>query len=60
MTEAPIPRHMALLKEAKRLAIGDHPLAKYVPPALLLVDALLCSFIISRVSCKLSLLSLRL
>ena len=42
----------ALVKQAKGVAMGTHPLSKYVPAALLLVDALLCSLIISRVSCE--------
>ena len=33
--------------------MGEHPLSKYVPPLLLLVDALLTSLIISNVACKL-------
>jgi alpha-1,3-mannosyltransferase len=46
------PWHKDLLGQAKRLAHGDHPLAKYIPPALLLVDTLLCSLIISKVACR--------
>jgi hypothetical protein len=51
MAEETVPRHVAIYKEAKKLAMGDHPLAKFVPPVLLLMDALLCSFIISKVPC---------
>jgi hypothetical protein len=48
-----VPWHNDLLGQAKHLAHGDHPLSKYIPPALLLCDALLCSLIISKVECKL-------
>jgi len=44
--------YTALVKQVKDVALGTHPLSKFVPPALLLVDALLCSLIISRVSCE--------
>ena len=46
------PRYILLLRQAKRLALGEHPLAKYVPPLLLLADALLTSLIISKVACR--------
>ncbi|KAG0652905.1 Dolichyl-P-Man:Man(5) c(2)-PP-dolichyl mannosyltransferase [Hyphodiscus hymeniophilus] len=44
------PRHIALLRQVKSLAMGEHPLSKYVPPILLLADALLTSLIISKVA----------
>jgi hypothetical protein len=47
------PSHTTLYRHAKDFALGEHPLAKYAPPVLLLLDALLCSLIISKVSCKL-------
>lgn len=51
-TKEVVPWHADLLGQAKRLAHGEHPLAKYIPPALLLGDALLCSLIIYKVACK--------
>lgn len=47
------PRYVALYRQANDLAMGEHPLSKYVPPLLLLADALLTSLIISKVACKL-------
>jgi alpha-1,3-mannosyltransferase len=44
--------HVALYRQVKSLALGEHPLSKYVPPLLLLADALLTSLIISKVACK--------
>lgn len=44
------PRYIALYRQAKNFAMGEHPLAKYGSPVLLLLDALLCSLIISKVS----------
>ena len=41
------------LRQLKDLARGEHPFARFVSPALLLVDAVLCSLIISMVSCGL-------
>lgn len=49
------PHHVALYQHVKRLAVGDHPLAKYASPLLLFLDALLCSLIISKVACELHL-----
>jgi hypothetical protein len=46
------PRHVALYRQAKNFAMGEHPLSKYGSPVLLLLDALLCSLIISKVACK--------
>ena len=46
------PRYIAIFRQAKNLAMGEHPLSKYVPPLLLLADALLTSLIISKVACK--------
>jgi len=46
------PKHVVLFRQAKDLAMGVHPLSKYVPSFLLLLDALLCSLIISKVACK--------
>jgi len=51
------PQHVALYRQAKSLAIGEHPLSKYVPPMLLLADAFLTSLIISKVACTLLLQS---
>lgn len=48
------PTHVDYLHQAKDLAMGVHPLSKYVPPLLLLADALLTSFVIFKVSCELS------
>ena len=48
------PRHVAYYRQAKDFALGVHPLSKYGPPLLLVFDALLCSLIISKVSCKFS------
>lgn len=39
-------------RQVKDLALGVHPLAKYVPPLLLLADAVLCSLIIWKISCN--------
>ncbi|KAH8596126.1 glycosyltransferase family 58 protein [Bisporella sp. PMI_857] len=50
MADTEIPPHVALLRQAKKLALGEHPLAKYIPPLLLLADAFLSSLIISYVS----------
>jgi hypothetical protein len=47
------PWYTDLPRQAKRLALGEHQLSKYIPPALLLCDALLCSLIISKVACRL-------
>jgi alpha-1,3-mannosyltransferase len=47
------PRHVAYYRQAKELALGQHPLSKYGPPLLLLFVALLTSVIISRVACEL-------
>ena len=58
MAEKDAPIHMVLYRHAKNLAMGTHPLAKYVPALLLLVDSLLCSMIISYVPCKFKLLPL--
>ena len=52
MAEQEPPWHIVLYRQVKSLAIGEHPLSKYVPPLLLLVDALLTSLIISKVACK--------
>jgi alpha-1,3-mannosyltransferase len=46
------PRHITLVRQVKSLAMGEHPLSKYVPPLLLLTDALLTSLIISKVACE--------
>lgn len=46
------PTHVSYLRQAKDLAIGVHPWSKYVPPLLLLADALLTSLIIYKVACK--------
>lgn len=39
------------VRQTQRLAMGDHPLAKYVPPLLLVLDAVLTNLIISKVAC---------
>lgn len=54
-----MPRHVAYYQQAKQLAMGVHPLSKYVPPLLLLADALLTSLVISKVACKLPMRLLR-
>ena len=41
------------LRQARDLAMGEHPLSRFVPPLLLLADALLTSAVIFKVSCKL-------
>jgi len=46
------PNHVTLYREIKSFALGEHPWAKFASPVLLLLDALLCSLIISKVSCK--------
>lgn len=46
------PRHVAIYQQVRSFAMGEHPLAKYASPVLLLLDALLCSLIISKVACK--------
>jgi alpha-1,3-mannosyltransferase len=46
-------RHVAYIRQAKDLALGQHPLSKYGPPLLLVFDALLTSLIISKVACEL-------
>ncbi|KAE8447720.1 hypothetical protein EG329_010527 [Mollisiaceae sp. DMI_Dod_QoI] len=48
--EAEPPRHVDYLRQAKHFAMGEHPLSKYVPPLLLLADALLTSYVIFKVS----------
>lgn len=45
---------MVLYHHVKNLALGAHPLAKYIPPLFLLIDSILCSLIISYVPCKLN------
>lgn len=59
MAEESIPpvRHISYLRQAKDLAMGIHPLSKYVPPLLLIADAFLTSLIIYKVSCTLPFLS---
>lgn len=47
------PRYAAVLRQLKGFALGVHPLSKYGAPLLLLLDALLCSLIITKVACKL-------
>lgn len=51
MAAPSLPRHVSLYQQAKELAMGHGPLAKFVPPALLALDAVLCSLIISRIPC---------
>jgi hypothetical protein len=47
-----VPPHVDYIRQARAFAMGEHPLSKYVPPLLLLLDALLTSAIISKVACK--------
>ncbi|KAH7411067.1 glycosyltransferase family 58 protein [Cadophora sp. MPI-SDFR-AT-0126] len=47
---SPPVRHVSYLRQAKDLAMGVHPLSKYVPPLLLLADAFLTSLIIYKIS----------
>ncbi|CAL3962833.1 unnamed protein product [Diplocarpon coronariae] len=42
--------YASYLKQAQDLAMGEHPLSKYVPPLLLLMDAILTGLIIYKVS----------
>ncbi|KAF8854210.1 glycosyltransferase family 58 protein, partial [Acephala macrosclerotiorum] len=44
------PRQVGYLHQLKDLAMGEHPLSRYVPPLLLLADAFLTSAIIFKVS----------
>lgn len=39
-------------RQLKDLAMGVHPLARYVPPLLLLADAVLCTLVIWKISCN--------
>lgn len=48
------PRQVGYLRQVKQLAMGEHPLSRFVPPLLLLADALLTSAIIFKVSCKIA------
>ncbi|KAG9246553.1 glycosyltransferase family 58 protein [Calycina marina] len=50
MTEKDVPLHLSLYGQAKSIAMGTNPLAKYVPVLLLMLDSVLCSLIISYVS----------
>jgi alpha-1,3-mannosyltransferase len=46
------PRPVSYVRQAKDIALGVHPWARFGPPLLLLADALLTSLIISKVACK--------
>lgn len=46
--------YKALKLWAKEIAVGRHPMAIFIPPLLLLLDAGLCVLIIWKVPCKLS------
>ena len=49
----PIPEYdRSYVRQIKDLANGQHSLAKYIPPLLLLADAALCSLVIWKISCK--------
>ncbi|KAL2070736.1 hypothetical protein VTL71DRAFT_13762 [Oculimacula yallundae] len=48
--DSPPLRDISYSRQAKDLAMGVHPLSKYVPPLLLLADAVLTSLIIYKVS----------
>jgi len=52
MAEKDAPIHVALYRQAINLAMGTHPLAKFVPVLLLLADSVLCSLIISHIPCR--------
>ncbi|KAK0119770.1 dolichyl-P-Man:Man(5)GlcNAc(2)-PP-dolichol alpha-1,3-mannosyltransferase [Cadophora gregata] len=47
---SPPVRYVSYPRQAKDLAMGVHPLSRYVPPLLLLADAFLTSLIIYKVS----------
>ncbi|CZS89168.1 related to mannosyltransferase [Rhynchosporium agropyri] len=47
---SPPVRQISYYQQAKDLAMGVHPLSKYVPPLLLIADAFLTSLIIYKVS----------
>lgn len=40
------------VRQLKDLAMGEHPLARYVPPLLLLADAVLSGLVIWKISCE--------
>lgn len=48
------PLYMAVYNQVIDLAMSRHPLSKYVPTLLLLVEAMLCSLIITYVACRFS------
>jgi alpha-1,3-mannosyltransferase len=49
-----LPRHVAYYRQAKDLAMGVHPRSKQASIALLFMDALLTSLIITYVSCTMT------
>lgn len=52
-TEPEAALDVSYMRQLKDLAMGEHPLfSRWVPPLLLLADALLTSVIISKVSCE--------
>ncbi|KAH8808876.1 glycosyltransferase family 58 protein [Xylogone sp. PMI_703] len=46
------PLYMTAYNQVVDLAMSRHPLAKYIPPLLILFEALLCSLVISFIPCK--------
>lgn len=48
------PGQVGYMRQVMDLAMGEHPLSRYMPPLLLLADALLTSAVIFKVSCELS------
>ena len=47
-----LPKRVFYLHQVRDLALGVHPLSKYIPPLLLLFDALLTSLVIYKVPCR--------
>jgi alpha-1,3-mannosyltransferase len=47
---------VSYLRQLKDLAMGEHPLSRFVPPLLLLADAVFTGAVIYTVSCKLFLI----
>lgn len=56
-TEKESPKEVSYVRQLRDLAMGEHPLSKFVPPLLLFADALLTSAIIYKVSCNYIILS---
>lgn len=52
MSQPSAPAHTRALRFVSDVATGHHALSKLIPPALWLVDAVLCGLIIWKVPCK--------